>query len=64
MPKPEMDERRRLVSQYNKDLPIKIDIEEWANSTLGISGAEIKSKFHKAAKKHILDLKMLKFQTA
>lgn len=51
---PEKPERQRLIEYYSKGLPLEIDVGEWIEATHGLSGAEIRTKIHKEAKKQIL----------
>lgn len=51
---PDDSERRRLINYYSKGMPVSIDTEKWVRDTNGMSGADIKTKIHKEAKRYIL----------
>jgi AAA+ superfamily predicted ATPase len=51
---PVPEERQRLIYYYKKDLPVDIHVGDWVKNTEGLSGAEIRTRLHKEAKKQIL----------
>lgn len=55
IPRPEQEERARLISYYSKGLPININTSDWVKETAGLTGADIKEKLHSEAKRIIME---------
>lgn len=61
---PKEIERKKLIDYYSKGMPLEIDVDAWIKDTHGMSGAEIRTKIHKEAKKHILNFGKLSLKMA
>lgn len=51
---PDEQSRERLIKYYSKGLPMEIHLDTWVRDTQGLSGAEIRTRLHKEAKRLIL----------